>query len=140
MRPMRQDLRLSLILSATAILLSRRRQPLSFRCRDKTQRLVRPDQCDFTMSPRGPSEGAVRLNNSTETPPLEHSTEVTLSTSEYLPRSCKIPQSNNNLVHKSCQLHLLNLTTSHIPALSLPPSPFIYKLSIRSISLNASLN
>lgn len=60
----------------------------------------------------------------------------------YLAFSNKIPQSNNNLVHKTRQLHLLNLTTSHIPELSNPPffpslSP---SLSKGLISPNASLN
>lgn len=84
------------------------------------------------------------LNNSTR--PIPHAqalrSKVILTTSMYLAFSNKIPQSNNNLVHKTRQLHLLNLTTSHIPELSNPPffpslSP---SLSKGLISPNASLN
>lgn len=65
--------------------------------------------------------------------------KVTLTTAVYLACSNKIPQSNNDLVHKTCQLHVLNLTTSHIPALSLPLL-LSFGLSVRLIYLNASLN
>ncbi|KAG7493896.1 hypothetical protein JOB18_018373 [Solea senegalensis] len=42
-------------------LLSRRRQPLSSCCGDKTQRLVRPDQCDSynAVQERGPLQPSV---------------------------------------------------------------------------------
>lgn len=44
---------------------------------------------------------------------------LSLSHHVYLARSNKIP---TMMYTKTCQLHLLNLTTSHIPALSLADS------------------
>lgn len=63
---------------------------------------------------------------------------MTLTTSVYLTRSNKIPQSNNTVVHKTCQLHLLNLTTSHIPALSLPSPHTIFRF-ITGVDLSECL-
>lgn len=153
-----EDLRLSLILSA-ACRRHRRYPPQSAASTpklalrgDKTQRLVRPDQCDFTMQSEkeGRSRGVARgvgwggwgrrmaehqrvLNSRSPTP-----LSLSLSRHMYLARSNKIP---TMMYTKSRQLHLLNLTSSHTPALSLADSSHhIGGLSARSILPNASLN
>lgn len=81
---------------------------------------------------RGPYSQAWQ-NNSTQ--PLLHVQALLQSDSYHLRESSLLKHDTNNVVHKPCQLHLLNLTASHIFAPSLPNSSHYILVCQRGWSL-----